>query len=41
MDTKTNILILLMIMGLFCISAGLVFADQNTMEESKATFTVQ
>ena len=41
MDTKTNILILLMIMGLFCISAGLVFADQKTMEESKATFTVQ
>ena len=28
-------------MALLCISASLVFADQKTMEESKATFTVQ
>ena len=40
MDTKTNISILLMIMGLFCISAGLLFADQKELD-SKVTFTVQ
>ena len=40
MDAKTNILILLMITALLCISGSLVFADQKELD-SKVTFTVQ
>ena len=40
MDAKTNILILLMITALLCISGSLVFADQKA-PDSKVSFTVQ